>query len=101
LVGIVGHVLHFSFGLGLPGFDHRHVYSNLRGAFAASGLMTGLYVAFAVLFGVHLGHGSFAAPASLGARWGEARRRALAVGLGLGLGLAYAALPLAAWLGVL
>lgn len=101
LAGIVLHVLHFSFGVGLPGFDHRHVYSNLLGAFGASGVMTGLYVAFAALFGFHLGHGSFAAPVSLGAGWRERRRRALGWGLGLALGLGFSALPLAVWLGVL
>jgi succinate dehydrogenase / fumarate reductase cytochrome b subunit len=101
LAGIVLHVLHFSFGVGLVGFDHRHVYSNLLGAFRASGLMTGLYVAFAALFGFHLGHGLFAAPVSLGAGWRERRRRALGWGLGLALGLGYSALPLAVWLGVL
>jgi succinate dehydrogenase / fumarate reductase cytochrome b subunit len=101
LAGIVAHVLHFSFGLGLPGFDHRHVYSNLLGAFASSGWMTGLYVVFAALFGFHLGHGSFAAPVSLGAAWRERRRRALAWGLGLAMALGYSALPLAVWLGVL
>jgi succinate dehydrogenase / fumarate reductase, cytochrome b subunit len=101
LAGIVLHVLHFSFGVGLPGFDHAHVYSNLLGAFRSSGLMTGLYVAFAALFGFHLGHGLFAAPVSLGAGWRERRRRMLAWALGLALGLAYSALPLAVWLGVL
>jgi succinate dehydrogenase / fumarate reductase, cytochrome b subunit len=101
LAGIVLHVLHFSFGVGLPGFDHRHVYSNLLGAFRSSGWMTGLYVAFAALFGFHLGHGLFAAPVSLGAGWREWRRRALGWGLGLALALGYAALPLVVWLGVL
>jgi succinate dehydrogenase / fumarate reductase cytochrome b subunit len=101
LLGIVLHVLHFSFGVGLPGFDHRHVYSNLLGAFRSSGLMTGLYVAFAALFGFHVGRGLFAAPVSLGAGWRERRRRALGWGLGLALGLGYSALPLMVWLGVL
>jgi succinate dehydrogenase / fumarate reductase, cytochrome b subunit len=101
LAGIVLHVLHFSFGVGLPAFNHRHVYSNLLGAFRSSGWMTGLYVAFAALFGFHLGRGLFAAPVSLGAGWRERRRRALGWGLGLALGLGYAALPLAVWLGVL
>jgi succinate dehydrogenase / fumarate reductase cytochrome b subunit len=101
LVGIVLHVLHFSLGVGLPGFDHRHVYSNLLGAFRSSGWVTGLYVAFAALFGFHLGHGLFAAPVSLGAGWRERRRRALGWGLGLALALGYSALPLVVWLGVL
>jgi succinate dehydrogenase / fumarate reductase cytochrome b subunit len=101
LIGIVLHVLHFSFGVGLSGFDHGHVYSNLLGAFDGAALMTGLYVAFAALFGFHLGHGLFAAPVSLGAPWHERRRRVLAWALGTAMALGYSALPLAAWLGVL
>lgn len=101
LAGIVLHVLHFSFGVGLAGFDHRHVYANFLGAFRASALTTALYVAFAALYAFHLGRGLFAAPMSLGAPWRERRRRALGWGLGLALGLGYSALPLAVWLGVL
>jgi len=100
LAGIVGHVLHFSFGVGLPGFDHRHVYSNLVTAFQSWGL-TLLYLGFAALFGFHLAHGLFAAPVSVGAGWRERRRRILGWALGIGVTLGYAALPLAVRLGVL
>ncbi|HTV23292.1 MAG TPA: hypothetical protein VMG12_31605 [Polyangiaceae bacterium] len=100
LAGIVGHVLHFSFGAGLPGFDHRHVYSNLLGAFRAWGV-TLLYLGFAALFGFHLAHGLFAAPVSVGAAWRERRRRVLGWTLAIGVAAAFAALPLAVQLGVL
>lgn len=100
LGGIVAHVLHFSFGVGLPGFDHRHVYANLVAAFQSWGLTLG-YVAFAALFGVHLAHGLFAAPVSVGARWGERGRRVLGWTIAIGVGLGYAALPVAVRLGVL
>lgn len=100
LAAIVGHVLHFSFGVGLPGFDPRHVYSNLITAFESWGL-TLLYLAFAALFGFHLAHGLFAAPVSVGAAWRERRRRMLGWAVGIGVALAYGALPLAVRLGVL
>jgi succinate dehydrogenase / fumarate reductase cytochrome b subunit len=100
LAAIVLHVLHFSFGVGLPGFDRRHVYANLLVAFR-SWAPTLAYVAFAALFGFHLGHGLFAAPVSLGAGWAERRRRTFGWALAAALGLGYAALPAAAWLGVL
>jgi succinate dehydrogenase / fumarate reductase cytochrome b subunit len=99
LIGIVGHVLHFAFGVGLPGFDTRHVYSNLLAAFRSSAGLTLAYVAFAALFGFHLGHGLFAAPVSLGAAWTERRRRALGWTLGLMMALGYAALPVTVWQG--
>ena len=98
--GIVGHVLHFSLGVGLLGFDHAHVYSNLVTAFRSWG-PTLLYLGFAGLFGFHLAHGLFAAPVSVGASFGERRRRALGWTLGIAMAMAYAALPLAVRLGVL
>jgi len=96
LAFVVYHLLHLTVGLFHPGFLAGHVYDNvvrgLRPTWVAS-----IYVAAAVLLGLHLFHGLWAAARSLGV-WpeGAARRRRPAVALvSAAVGLGFASVPLA------
>lgn len=99
LLGIVAHVAHLSFGVGHPGFDPGHAYASLVSG-VDSGWVAAAYVAFAALFGLHLGHGVRAALISLGGVLGERGRRRAAYCFGLALGLGFALIPIAIALGV-
>ena len=100
LVLIVAHVLHFSFGAGLPRFTPEHVHANLLGAFTGAPWMALLYVLFAALFGLHLVHGRRAAAVSLGSPLSQATARGLGTLLGVSIGVGFALIPIAIWLGV-
>ena len=80
----------------LPGFLPGHVYANVvRGLH--SPLMAGVYIGAALLLGLHLFHGLWAAMRSLGV-WpdGAARRRRPAVAaLSAAVALGFASVPLA------
>jgi len=96
LAFVVYHLLHLTVGLFHPGFLPGHVYDNvvrgLRPTWVAS-----LYMAAAVLLGLHLFHGLWAAARSLGL-WpeGAARRRRPAVALvSVAVALGFASVPLA------
>jgi succinate dehydrogenase / fumarate reductase cytochrome b subunit len=76
LLAFIGyHVLHLTFGLWHPAFSPGHVYENvvtgLRPTWVAAA-----YVAGALLVGLHLFHGLWAATRSLGVRPGTASRSA-------------------------
>jgi succinate dehydrogenase / fumarate reductase cytochrome b subunit len=96
LAFVVYHLLHLTFGLFHPGFLPGHVYDNVvRGLGPA--WVAAIYVAAAVLLGLHLFHGLWAAVRSLGV-WpeGAARRRRPAVALVSGaVALGFASVPLA------
>ena len=96
LAFVVYHLLHLTIGLFHPGFLPGHVYDNvvrgLRSPWIAS-----IYVAAAVLLGLHLFHGLWAAARSLGV-WpeGAARRRRPAVALvSAAVAVGFASVPLA------
>jgi len=96
LAFVVYHLLHLTVGLFHPGFLPGHVYDNvvrgLRSTWVAS-----IYMAAAVLLGLHLFHGLWAAARSLGV-WpdGAARRRRPAVALvSVAVALGFASVPLA------
>jgi len=96
LAFVVYHLLHLTVGLFHPGFLPDHVYDNvvrgLRPTWVAS-----IYMAAAVLLGLHLFHGLWAAARSLGL-WpeGAARRRRPAVALvSAAVALGFASVPLA------
>ena len=96
LAFVVYHLLHLTVGLFHPGFLPGHVYDNvvrgLRSTWVAS-----IYMAAAVLLGLHLFHGLWAAARSLGV-WpdGAARRRRPAVALvSAAVALGFASVPLA------
>jgi succinate dehydrogenase / fumarate reductase cytochrome b subunit len=96
LAFVVYHLLHLTVGLFHPGFRSGRVYDNvvrgLRPTWVAS-----IYMAAAVLLGLHLFHGLWAAARSLGV-WpeGAARRRRPAVALvSAAVALGFASVPLA------
>src|SRR5262245_32079310 len=102
LVFVGYHLLHLTLGVLHPHFLSGSVYENvvvgLRPAWVAA-----VYVAAAVLLGLHLFHGLWASARSLGARPGRAarsRRPAVAV-LSAGVAAGFASVPiavLAGWL---
>ncbi len=96
LAFVIFHVLHLTFGVRLPGFLPGHVYANVvRGLH--SPLMAGVYIGAALLLGLHLFPGLWAAMRSLGV-WpdGAARRRRPAVAaLSAAVALGFASVPLA------
>jgi succinate dehydrogenase / fumarate reductase cytochrome b subunit len=96
LLFVVYHLLHLTLGFFHPGFLQGHVYANvvlgLRPAWVAA-----IYVVAAVLLGLHLFHGLWAAVRSLGG-WPEdaARRRRPAVAVvSTAVALGFASVPLA------
>lgn len=96
LAFVIFHVLHLTFGVRLPGFLPGHVYANIvRGLH--SPLMAGVYIGAAVLLGLHLFHGLWAAMRSLGV-WPDGaarRRRPVVAALSAAVALGFAAVPLA------
>jgi succinate dehydrogenase / fumarate reductase cytochrome b subunit len=102
LVFIGLHVLHMTLGTLHPWFAAGRVYHNLLTGLAPPPVGLG-YVAAALLVGLHLGHGLFAAPRALGLGEGGSgvlgRRVALAIGLAIAAG--FALVPLAVLFGVL
>lgn len=101
LAFIVFHLLHLTFGSAHPDFDAGAPYHNLvRGLAAAP--MIALYSGAAALLGLHLFHGLYALPRTLGLLDGAARtRRRPIVGLvAVALALGFAAVPIAVLLGV-
>lgn len=99
---VTGHVLHLSFGVGVAGFVPARVHANVVEALSepASALA---YVIGAALVGLHLFHGLWSAPRSLGVVAANARdlRRPLVMGITLLVVLGFASLPLAVLAGVL
>lgn len=96
LVFVIYHVLHLTFGVSHPGFLRGHVYDNvvvgLRPVWIAA-----VYVGAAVLLGLHLFHGLWAAGQSLGVRpraLAPGRRPVVAV-VSAGVAAGFASIPLA------
>lgn len=93
---VIFHLLHLTFGVAHPGFLPGHVYDNVvRGLH--SPLMAAVYIGAALLLGLHLFHGLWAAVRSLGV-WpeGAVRRRRPAVAvLSAAVALGFASVPLA------
>lgn len=96
LAFVIFHVLHLTFGVRLPGFLPGHVYANVvRGLH--SPLMAGVYIGAALLLGLHLFHGLWAAMRSLGVSPDGAvrRRRPAVAALSAAVALGFASVPLA------
>jgi succinate dehydrogenase / fumarate reductase cytochrome b subunit len=102
LAFLVFHLLHMTFGLVHPAFVAGGVHHNLVTGLAsvASAL---LYVAAAGLVGLHLFHGLYALPRTLGLLDAAARERKRPVALivALALALGFAVVPAAVLAGVL
>ena len=96
LAFVIFHVLHLTFGVRLPGFLPGHVYANVvRGLH--SPLMAGVYIGAALLLGLHLFHGLWAAMRSLGVLPDGAvrHRRPAVAALSAAVALGFASVPLA------
>ena len=102
LAFVVYHLLHLTFGVlhghFVPGSVYDNVVMGLRPAWVA-----GIYVAAALLLGVHLFHGMWAAARSLGIRPASApaRRRPVVALLSTAIAAGFASVPiavLAGWL---
>ena len=96
LAFIVYHLLHLTWGVGHPGFLPGHVYANVVLGLR-SPAVAAIYAAAALLLGLHLFHGLWAAARSLGV-WpdGTSRRRRPAVAaVSAAVALGFASVPLA------
>ncbi|HKZ06355.1 MAG TPA: succinate dehydrogenase [Methylomirabilota bacterium] len=93
---VIFHLLHLTFGVAHPGFLPGHVYDNVvRGLH--SPLMAAIYIGAALVLGLHLFHGLWAAVRSLGVRpeGANRRRRPAVAALSAAVALGFAAVPLA------
>src|SRR5262245_29307290 len=96
LAFVVYHLLHLTVGVLHPHFQPGHVYANVVvGLHAAP--VAAIYVAAALLLGLHLLHGLWAAARTLGVRPETAarRRRPAAAVLSMAIALGFASIPLA------
>src|SRR6185503_7069217 len=96
LAFIVYHLLHLTWGVGHPGFQTGHVYANVVLGLRAPAIAA-IYAGAALLLGLHLFHGLWAAVRSLGV-WpdGAGRRRRPAVAaMSAAVALGFASVPLA------
>jgi succinate dehydrogenase / fumarate reductase cytochrome b subunit len=102
LAFIVFHLLHMTFGSAHPAFIAGAVHHNLVVGLGARGIAL-LYIGATVLLGLHLFHGLYAAPRSLGLRAGSRSQagRPFALAFAALLALGFALVPIAALLGVL
>lgn len=104
-VGLVGfivfHILDMTLGVGHPQFVHLDPYNNLRLGFQRWWAV-GLYVVAAGLLGLHLFHGAWASWRTLGLRRPSDRplHRNIAIAIAVLVALGFAAVPVAAALGV-
>jgi succinate dehydrogenase / fumarate reductase cytochrome b subunit len=93
---VIFHLLHLTFGVAHPGFLPGHVYDNVvRGLH--SPVMAAVYIGAALLLGLHLFHGLWAAVRSLGV-WPDGairRRRPAVAALSAAVALGFASVPLA------
>jgi succinate dehydrogenase / fumarate reductase, cytochrome b subunit len=96
LAFVIFHLLHLTFGVAHPGFLPGHVYDNVvRGLHSPA--MAAVYIGAALLLGLHLFHGLWAAVRSLGA-WPDGamrRRRPAVAAVSAAVALGFAAVPLA------
>ena len=97
LLAFVGyHLLHLTFGVVHPHFRPGRVYDNVVVGLRP-GWIAGVYVIAAVLVGVHLFHGLWAATRSLGLRpeTAAARRRPAVLVVSTAIALGFASIPIA------
>lgn len=97
LVFVVLHVAHMTFGVAHPSYAALEVYDNLVTGLQ-SPLVASAYIFAASLVGLHLLHGLWAAPQSLGL---STQTRRWALWLSIGIALGFASVPLAVLAGVL
>jgi succinate dehydrogenase / fumarate reductase cytochrome b subunit len=102
LVFVVLHVLHMTIGVLHPSFVPGHVAANLARGLASPLVACG-YIAAAVTVGLHVLHGLWSAPRSLGIGEHTARKhpRPVVALVALALVLGFAAVPIAVLAGVL
>jgi succinate dehydrogenase / fumarate reductase cytochrome b subunit len=101
LAFVVLHVLHMTLGLSQPLFVPSHVHANLARGLASPWVACG-YIAAAVALSLHLLHGLWSAPRSLGFGAGAdlGRARALVACVAVALVVSFAAVPIAVLAGV-
>ena len=103
LAFVVFHILHFTTGTIDPGsFAEGAVYHNLKEAFE-SPFFLAIYVAAAVVLGMHLKHGIWSSVQTAG--WDKPNRnptfRRASTFLAVAVAVGFAAMPVAFWTGVL
>ena len=98
---IVFHLADMTFGVGNPRFVHLDPYNNLRIGFERW-WSVGFYLVASVLLGLHLYHGVWASWRTLGLRRPSDRplHRNVAIALAVIVALGFAAVPIAAALGM-
>lgn len=98
---IVFHILDMTWGVGLPSFRHLDPYNNLRHGFARWWAAP-LYLVATLFIGFHLFHGAWASLRTLGAYRpsGNPLHRNVAAVLAVVVALGFAAVPVAALLGL-
>jgi succinate dehydrogenase / fumarate reductase cytochrome b subunit len=96
LAFVVYHLLHLTIGVLHPHFEPGHVYANVVIGLH-SGPIAAVYVAAALVLGLHLLHGLWAATRTLGVRPETAarRRRPAAIVVSAAIALGFASIPLA------
>lgn len=101
LAFIVFHIADMTFGIGVPNFRHLDPYNNLRNGFSRWWAVL-LYVAAMAALGLHLYHGAWASLRTLGARRPSPNplHRNIAVAIAILTALGFAAVPVAAALGM-
>jgi succinate dehydrogenase / fumarate reductase, cytochrome b subunit len=100
LAFVVYHLLHLTVGVLHPHFEPGHVYANVV-AGLHSAPIAAIYVGAALLLGLHLLHGLWAAARTLGIRPQAAarRRRPAAAVVSAAIALGFASIPLAVLVG--
>jgi succinate dehydrogenase / fumarate reductase cytochrome b subunit len=93
---IVVHLLHFTGGQLLPGFEEGNPYDNLVVAFTTQPLMVAFYLILMAVVGLHLYHGAWSAIRTLGLSRprADAASRPLATVIAVALWLAFSLVPL-------
>jgi len=101
LAFIVFHIADMTLGIGVPGFRHLDPYNNLRNGFTRWWALL-FYVAATASLGFHLFHGAWASLRTLGARRPSAAplHRSVAIAIAVFTAVGFAAVPIAAALGV-
>jgi succinate dehydrogenase / fumarate reductase cytochrome b subunit len=100
LAFVVYHLLHLTVGVLHPHFEPDHVYANVVVGLRSAPIAA-IYIAAALLLGLHLLHGLWAAARTLGVRPDAAarRRRPAAALLSAAIALGFASIPLAVLVG--